>query len=485
MERCRGTVVLCSSLLWVVTALAETDKGFVATKPISVGGTPSASVVADFNHDGIPDVAVADGLMADQSTNGSVAVVLGAGNGNFHHVVHYPTNGVAQFICRADVNGDGNPDIIVASFVNDIVTPVGQVEVLMGKGDGTFFAPVEYTIPGAYPRAIYRGDFNGDGHVDLAVAVTTTATDISEGLAIYMNNGDGSFRLGQQSTNLYPFGTADFNHHGKLDLIVGNFSGQFSHSVSVLFGDGNGTFLHAGPIFTLASPINIVDIAIADFNEDGYADLAVANGSATVLLGSADGSFTQASPSPSLDNGLSVVAGDFNHDGHMDLAFLTGFQQAQVDVLLGHGDGTFSYRSIYGSDVANGYGPGGIRAADLNQDGYLDLVTINSGGTVSPMYGKPGGTFNAELNTGPGWNNAVQTATGDFNGDGVPDVAVLYAGGVDLPRGTLAAGDINGDGKLDLVVYGFEPRHGVLLQRASGQRGRHIRAGSQSQSSSD
>jgi hypothetical protein len=506
MQRCRVSFVLCPSLLLTAAAFAQTNTGFVATKSISVGGTPSASAVADFNHDGIPDVAVADGLIVTgtsasgyQYTNGGVSVVLGAGNGNFHPVVHYPTIGVAQFVCAADVNGDGNPDLIVASFVNDTSTPVGQVEVLINKGNGTFAAPVVYTIPGAYPRAIYPGDFNGDGHIDLAVAVTTTATNISEGLAIYMNKGDGTFRLGQQSTNLYPFGTADFNRDGKLDLIVGNFTGQFSHSVSVLFGAGNGTFPRSGPVFTLASPISIVDVAIADFNEDGYPDVAVANGGATVLLGSADGTLRQAPRSPTLDNGVSVVAGDFNHDGHVDLAFLTGFEQTEVDVLLGHGDGTFAYRTIYGSDGANGYGPGGIRAADLNKDGYLDLVTINSSGTVSPIYGKPGGTFNAETNTPPGWNNAVSTATGDFNGDGVPDVAVLYASGIDKPRATvsiyagrrdgqfkplvthyqtattgtaLAAGDINRDGKLDLILFGqsasIGSTYGLLLGKGDG-----------------
>ena len=194
-----------------------------------------------------------------------------------------------------------------------------------------------------------------------------------------------------------------------------------------------------------------------------------------------------------------MITADFNHDGHMDLAVLTGLAEAQVNVLLGHGDGTFSYRSIYGSDASTGYGAGGLRAADLNQDGYLDLVTINGAGSISPMYGKPGGTFNAVLNTGPGWNNAVTTATGDFNGDGIPDVAVLYAGGVKQPRATvsiyegrpsahfkpllthyetattgttLAAGDVNGDGKLDLVAFGQSPSigatYGLLLGKGDG-----------------
>ncbi len=498
MSPCRLALILCLSVLFVPTALSQTNAGFAATKSFFVGGTPASSAVADLNRDGIPDVVVADSFEPTGGIAG-VAVLLGAGNGNFLPVAHYATNEYAQFVCIADLNGDGNPDILVASYENDIVKPVGEIEVLMGKGDGTFVAAVDYVIPGAYPRAIYTGDFNGDGHVDLAVAVTTTSSNITLGLAIYLNKGDGTFRSGQRTPNLVPFGTADFNRDGKLDLIVGNSSGQDTNSVSILYGAGNGTFIHAGPVFNPSGPVVVIDVAIADFNEDGYPDAAVTTDRMNILLSHPDGSFTPVSPSPSIDGGSSVVAGDFNRDGHMDLAVLTGFPQAQVNVLSGRGDGTFSYRSIYGSDGANGYGPGGIGVADLNHDGYLDLITTNSSGTFSPMFGKPGGTFNAELSTGPGWNNAVSTVSGDFNSDGIPDVAVLYAGGLDQPRGTVslfqgqgnahfkplvthyqtattgtavAVGDINGDGKLDLVVYGRSPSigstFGLLLGNGNG-----------------
>ena len=138
----------------------------------------------------------------------------------------------------------------------------------------------------------------------------------------------------------------------------------------------NRTDPSAKPVFTPPGPVVVVDVAIADFNEDGYPDAAVTTDRMNILLSHPDGSFTLASPSPSIDGGSSVAAGDFNHDGHMDLAVLAGFPQAQVNVLLGHGDGTFSYRSIYGSDGANGYGPGGIGVADLNHDGYLDLIAV-------------------------------------------------------------------------------------------------------------
>lgn len=496
-----GRLSLVFLALSFASATAQTNKGFVAATPIPIGGTPQASAVADLNHDGIPDIVVADGASSSGAIQG-VAVLLGNEGGTYRAPVYYATSGAPSFVCLADVNGDGKPDIITASAGATGVATDGLVNVLLGNGDGTFKPAVKYTVPGSIAQYVYPGDFNGDGHIDLAVATQTIGNNGSQGLAILMNNGDGTFRLGQRTANVYPYGVADFNRDGKLDLVVGDFSGYFLKSLSIFYGNGNGTFTHSGPAYPISfAGFPTADVTIQDFNEDGYPDLAVVVNSTqlTVLLTNPDGSFTRA-PSPAgTDGGSSITSGDFNHDGHMDVAIVTGEEESQIDVLLGHGDGTFSYRAIYGTDGAFGYGHGGITAADLNKDGYLDLVTVNNTGTVSPLYGKRGGTFNAEVSTGPGWMDSDATVVGDFNRDGLPDVAVLYSTSqykgnstVSVYEGTgnghfkaavvhyntgttggaFAAGDINGDGKLDLVVAGSNtygvPPFSVLLGNGDG-----------------
>jgi hypothetical protein len=492
-----------------LTSVAQTNKGFIATRSLFAGGSPYASAAGDLNHDGIPDIVVADGTNTTIDSNGvyhrtvaGIAVLIGEGNGNFMPAVHYPTVDSASFICLVDVNGDGNLDAITASYDPANFTPGGSMEVLLGRGDGTFAAPVKYNAGSTLIEAVFPGDFNGDGHVDLAVQTLSIGSNIVQGLAVFLNNGDGTFRLGQQTPNDYPLGVADFDRDGKLDLVVGHYSSGGLDSVNVLFGAGNGTFTRSGPSHPIASgTFEIADAAIADFNEDGFPDIALVNNTTTLtlLLGSADGTLTQAPNRPSLDGGWSITVGDFNHDGHMDIATVTGEYESEVDVLLGNGDGTFSYRTQYGTDGAFAYDAHNIAAADLNGDGYLDLLTVNPSGTVSPLYGKPGGVFNAEVSTGPGWIGSDAIATGDFNRDGIPDTVVLYSpnpeavqssisvftgttSGHFKPLGThyatgttgtaFAVGDVNGDGKLDVVVVGDGtnnlPQYSLLLGNGDG-----------------
>ena len=426
-------VVLSLALLSLAGANGQTTRGgFVATRPIDLGGTPWGVATGDLNHDGIPDVVIAAGTSVDLNyvhTILGVDVLLGRGDGTFSPAVHYMTTGSASFVGIADVNGDGLPDVITANGDPSLLDDDGAINVLLGKGDGTLQAAVKYTITGQQATSFYIGDFNGDGHPDLAVSTNSAAV---YGYTILLNNGSGVFHVGQQGTGYYPVGVADIDKDGRLDMVmaefVGNATGPPSALMKVLFGAGNGTFTRSGPVYTIDNLGFGPFVAIADFNEDGFPDVVV-NGISQliVLLGHGDGSFTQSSSMAKVDGPTGwVVAGDFNHDGHMDVAIMASPGQ---EILTGNGNGTFGYRTIYGNEGDTTEYPEGMAMADLNNDGYQDLVAVNPGGSTSVMMGKPGATFNAELidNLGPFSNN--QTLAGDFNGDGIPDVAVLNNGG--------------------------------------------------------
>jgi len=499
------SAILFASLLSSSAAVAQTNQWFVATQSIPVGGSPMATVVADVNHDGIPDVLVADGTNTttdasgnQQQTVAGIAVLIGKGAGAFQPAVHYPTPDAALFICVADVNGDGNLDAITSSS-SVTETPGGSVQVQLGNGDGTFGPAVKYVIQDNWVGAIYPGDFTGDGRPDLAVWTSTFTNSVyTTVLVVMVNNGDGTFHAGQKTPNVAPLGLADFNHDGKLDLAVTN--GSFTAlALSVLYGAGDGTFTQHGPAVSI--PNETTSVAIADFNEDGYPDVILSYnhrevtlmGGLAVFLSTPGGGFVASPATSQLDaEPVSICSGDFNHDGHMDVAVVAH----DIDVLFGHGDGTFSYRNVYGTDGAGGNGPAGLNAADLNGDNYLDLVTMNtSAGTVAPLFGKPGGTFNAQVDyTVAPFAAYGDSLAGDFNGDGIDDVAIFGSANVSILMGqgnghlkplgapynldalTLnisnAVGDVNDDGKLDVFVLGNTeeqgPEFGLLLGNGDG-----------------
>ena len=228
-------------------------------------------------------------------------------------------------------------------------------------------------------------DFNGDGKLDLAVA-NSGSTNVS----VLLGKGDGTFRAAvNYGTGLSPrsIALADFDADGKLDIVVANSS---STSVSVLLGKGDGTFKPA-TFFAAGGPAAFV--AVGDVNRDGKPDLVVANPSAvttngtfSVLLGKGDGTF--GSPT-SMDAGnypTSIALGDFNGDGNLDLALAnrpvdTAFNaHGYVSVFLGKGDGTFQAPTAYEA----GWKPRRILGGDFNGDGKLDLAVASYGAGFNP-----------------------------------------------------------------------------------------------------
>jgi hypothetical protein len=280
--------------------------------------------------------------------------------------------------------------------------------------------PSDFVI-GQNPAAVATGDFNGDGKTDLVVANSG-----SNNVSILLGNGDGTFQAAKDfdaDSSPQFVATGDFNRDGKLDLVVANSGGN---NVSVLLGNGDGTF-QAAVNYAVGSGPQFV--ATGDFNGDGKLDLVVVNTGGTtvsVLLGNGDGTFQIPLDFSVGGASFSAAVGDFNGDSKLDLAVVNF--GGNVNVLLGNGDGTFQPAVTYspGNVVAVS-----IAAADFNGDGKLDLAvaSISSG------------------DTGP---SSVSVLQG--NGDGTFQLAVAYSVGLNTDSATISVGDFNGDGKLDLVV---------------------------------
>ena len=216
------------------------------------------------------------------------------------------------------------------------------------------------------------GDFNGDGQLDLAVA-----NQYDDTVSILMGNGDGTFRPQvTYKVGAYPDAivAGDFTGDGHLDLAVAD---RLSNQVSVLLGNGDGTFQ---PQVTYAVGSGPFAIVAGDFTGDGQLDLAVANqydDTVSVLLGNGDGTFQPRSPTRSGPYPTPSWPGDFTGDGHLDLAVPTDVGGG-VSVLMGNGDGTFQPQVTY----ASGSYPEGIVAGDFTGDGRLDLAVANAAPTT-------------------------------------------------------------------------------------------------------
>jgi len=336
-----------------------------------------------------------------------------------------PTNPYPQAVAVADFNGDGKADLAIPVY--SISTPLSDVSILLGNGDGTFTAAPVTPITGQNAGSVTTADFNGDGKPDLAITLPD-----AESVQVMLGNGDGTFAASQTISD--PDGpffvtTGDFNGDGIADLAVVNPSGE---NLTIFLGNGNGTFTEKSSPASGGVP---VAAAVGDFNGDGKADLAVANYSAsttvssnlTILLGNGDGTFTAASESPAVGNEpLSITVGDFNGDGKADLAVANSYVDTggvgSVTVLMGNGDGTFTPAP---TSPATGSMPYSIAVGDVNGDGIADLVTSNVGSNdATVLLGKGDGTFEEAASPATG-ADPLFLALGDFNGDGLADLAAV------------------------------------------------------------
>jgi hypothetical protein len=370
------------------------------------------AAVADVNGDGKPDIVVANlcaGIFNNGCpTNGSVAVMLGNGDGTFQTAVTYDSSGYyAYSVAIADVNGDGKPDILVANWCassSHCQTDIedSSVGVMLGNGDGTFQSVVTYDSGGDFSMSVAVADVNGDGKPDLLVVSQCVSNNCLNGgvVGVLLGNGDGTFEAvvtyGSGGYLARAVAVADFNGDGRPDLVVANCGGSSGcgggnndGTVGVLLGNGDGTFKAAVPYDS--GGCNALSVAVADVNGDGIPDVLVANqgttntcgnGLAGVLLGNGDGTLK---PVVTFGSGgwesSSVAVADINEDGNPDLLVANGCASSSncdngtVGILLGNGKGMFQRAVTFGS---GGIAAGSVTAADVSGHGKPDLVIANN-----------------------------------------------------------------------------------------------------------
>ena len=374
--------------------LGNGDGTFQTPVTVSGGSGAVAIIAADFNGDGKTDLAVpVPGSM-------SVNVLLGNGDGTFQAPVSYAVGSNPQSVVVADFNGDGIADLATANAYSS------SLSILLGKGDGTFGAALTTSLTttsgAAYPYRLAVGDFNGDGKADLVVA--------EEGVVdVLLGKGDGTFVASIWSAlgagqYIIPIAVADFNGDGKADIAFALNSGQ----TYIALGKGDGTFAAGG---VAESPTYPYAMVAGDFNGDGNVDLIVVNSSETmaVLFGKGDGTFQNpATASYSATFGGMAVA-DFNGDGIADVVAGSYFEttspsytfQSAVAVLLG---GAFPDLAI--AMTNSGFTQG--------QTGAMYTITVSNvndlatSGPVGVVVALPSG-ISATAISGAGWACVLST----------------------------------------------------------------------------
>lgn len=454
----------------VSVLLGQGQGAFAASSGCSVGSHPDSLCVADFDGDGKLDIVTANANGWNQP--GTLSLLTGGGDGSFAAAGDTTVGRGPRGVVAADFNGDGKVD--VATAISGGWSETNLVNVLFGRGDGTFEAPASHVV-GVAPSWLASGDFNRDGMPDLA---TVNAGPGSSGTtaSVLLNRGDGTFEGAvDYVVGGYPgcILVTDLNHDNNPDLVTANRTGG---TLSVLTGKGDGTFNGATHIVLAEGAGQLV---AADFNGDTHADLAVLGqgygpGAVTLLAGDGSGGFGEPG-SAHIGVGLqAIAAGDFNSDQQVDLMVAGGYDNA-VLLMEGHGDGTFESTT---DAYPVGGGIHGILAGDLNGDGQLDLATANQGAdTVSVLIQQTDGVFHDATGYAVGPQPRAMKA-GDFNNDGRPDlVTAHFDGTLTVLRGRadaagqfesdwpplaiggshpdVAVGHFNGDSNLDLATPNY------------------------------
>jgi uncharacterized protein (TIGR03437 family) len=332
----------------VLIFLNNGDGTFQQPKSFAIGRAAFAIIAGDFNGDGKMDIIVGNTGSRDLS------VLLGNGDGTFQPAVSYPAGGAVGGLAAADFNGDGKLDIAVSN------QQPGSLSIFLGNGDGTFGEPSTQSL-GMALVGITAADFNEDGKLDLAIA------DNNSTVWLLLGAGDGTFGTPQSiplTGTLVGIASGDFNADKHVDLAVANLD---SASVYVLLGKGDGTFQAAT---NLAAGRGAFAVTVGDFNSDGKLDIAVANNfevplqnDVSLLAGNGDGTFQSAIPLGAGNNPMDLVAADFTGDGKLDFAVANDGSPFVSVLINGFPKGLQSFTAVSAADGSPGLAPESLVSA--------------------------------------------------------------------------------------------------------------------------
>jgi FG-GAP-like repeat len=345
---------------------ASNTLNFAPRVDLDTGGSfPNSLATGDFNGDGFQDIAVCN------ENSDTISVFLGDGNGKFSSPIittiqSSALNGGA--IAAGDINEDGRTDLFLATNGGT------QARIpLLSKGDGTFTQLPE--IPSATFLRARLVDLNGDKHLDVVAAANGNMT-------VALGNGDGTFSAltyldnGTFPGTFYGMDVGDVNGDGKLDIIGVNLGSNIGDIV-IFLGNGDGTFQSSISQSAIASAPD--SVSAADFNHDGKLDLLVGynSGDPTLFTGNGDGTFVMSGLAPggsAQGTGSTVLAVDMNGDGKPD-TLVTDYSSGVFSIALGTASGV-SNSAQYTSTVAPGLSD--IAVADFNRDGKPDVALTNN-----------------------------------------------------------------------------------------------------------
>ncbi len=415
-----------------------------------VAGQSGVLTIADVNGDGIPDVVCA-------------SVLLGNGDGTFRVGPTVQAESEYGNAIAIDVNRDGKLDLVFPAYENSLF----GVGVMLGRGNGSFQNPIYYLSSindrtyDDFGVPLVSGDFNGDGILDLAELGKSE-------IVVLLGTAAGTFNAEPPITLTYTgnessvsLAAIDMTGDGRLDLVV-----DAADAIYVLRGNGDGTF--QSPLITATeSDAGFGNMAVADINQDGFPDVALGDVySSNILIypGRGNGKFGLPRTVYLPGGNLAFVVADVNGDGIPDLV--------NGGVEIAFGEGNFRFKSPIYYEVNEdqlGVSPQ-IGVVDLRNNGRMDV--LGGSDKVSVLLNTGNGKLEDGVQTVVAGGDIACSATGDFNGDGIPDLAISNNAEILIYLGTgksatpfkagatytltvadcPAVGDLNRDGIVDLLV---------------------------------